>query len=308
MWCVISLLWHSSEKYLTSIVSISCSTDFSWISAGEAGRKRWTAPGFSWFRHQHQAGYGACQGLKVWSVISVSVKILWFLGRNQLFWLLVCVLPQVQVDLPFSCLQTSSAFCLGLGGFSISTMWTSTPQWSLVAWDLPSSSNMKKHLAQLGALMERSSFCPTDCMARYLDTPSIAEIPTAKTREEVLVFFTSYEWCSVESSLLILWIFNWFWLLNLTKGFWYTLKCLTCVQETVLHSETRNGEKVQITVTLTNELPPTSPVCLQFYNIIFRRQVLADKLVSMTKIKYIETFSDCYEVIVCYADWLISWK
>ncbi|KAM6954108.1 piwi-like protein 1 [Aplochiton taeniatus] len=41
--------------------------------------------------------------------------------------------------------------------------------------------------------------------------------------------------------------------------------------ETVLHSETRHGEKVQITVTLTNELPPTSPVCLQFYNIIFRR-------------------------------------
>lgn len=43
------------------------------------------------------------------------------------------------------------------------------------------------------------------------------------------------------------------------------------VQETVLHSETRHGEKVKITVTLTNELPPTSPVCLQFYNIIFRR-------------------------------------
>uniref|UniRef100_A0A8C9X044 Piwi-like RNA-mediated gene silencing 1 n=1 Tax=Sander lucioperca TaxID=283035 RepID=A0A8C9X044_SANLU len=42
-------------------------------------------------------------------------------------------------------------------------------------------------------------------------------------------------------------------------------------KETVLHSETRNGEKVQITVTLTNELPPTSPVCIQFYNIIFRR-------------------------------------
>ncbi|KAJ8285840.1 hypothetical protein GJAV_G00031540 [Gymnothorax javanicus] len=41
--------------------------------------------------------------------------------------------------------------------------------------------------------------------------------------------------------------------------------------ETVLHSETRHGEKVKITVTLTNELPPTSPVCLQFYNIIFRR-------------------------------------
>uniref|UniRef100_A0A3Q3GWI1 Piwi-like RNA-mediated gene silencing 1 n=1 Tax=Kryptolebias marmoratus TaxID=37003 RepID=A0A3Q3GWI1_KRYMA len=42
-------------------------------------------------------------------------------------------------------------------------------------------------------------------------------------------------------------------------------------KETILHSETRNGEKVQITVTLTNELPPTSPVCIQFYNIIFRR-------------------------------------
>lgn len=42
-------------------------------------------------------------------------------------------------------------------------------------------------------------------------------------------------------------------------------------KDTVLHSVTRNGEKVQITVTLTNELPPTSPVCIQFYNIIFRR-------------------------------------
>uniref|UniRef100_A0A674C1J4 Piwi-like RNA-mediated gene silencing 1 n=1 Tax=Salmo trutta TaxID=8032 RepID=A0A674C1J4_SALTR len=38
-----------------------------------------------------------------------------------------------------------------------------------------------------------------------------------------------------------------------------------------VHWRTRMGEKVQITVTLTNELPPTSPVCLQFYNIIFRR-------------------------------------
>uniref|UniRef100_A0A8P4KP93 Piwi like RNA-mediated silencing 1 n=1 Tax=Dicentrarchus labrax TaxID=13489 RepID=A0A8P4KP93_DICLA len=44
-------------------------------------------------------------------------------------------------------------------------------------------------------------------------------------------------------------------------------------KETVLHSETRNGEKVQITVTLTNELPPSSPVCIQFYNIIFRRML-----------------------------------
>ncbi|XP_043967319.1 piwi-like protein 1 [Gambusia affinis] len=42
-------------------------------------------------------------------------------------------------------------------------------------------------------------------------------------------------------------------------------------KETVLYSETRNKEKVLITVTLTNELPPTSPVCIQFYNLIFRR-------------------------------------
>uniref|UniRef100_A0A8C6Q6P4 Piwi-like RNA-mediated gene silencing 1 n=1 Tax=Nothobranchius furzeri TaxID=105023 RepID=A0A8C6Q6P4_NOTFU len=42
-------------------------------------------------------------------------------------------------------------------------------------------------------------------------------------------------------------------------------------KETVVCSQTRNGENVQITITLTNELPPTSPVCIQFYNIIFRR-------------------------------------
>ncbi|KAJ7410675.1 Piwi-like protein 1 [Willisornis vidua] len=40
---------------------------------------------------------------------------------------------------------------------------------------------------------------------------------------------------------------------------------------TELVSRTRNGDDVKITVTLTNELPPTSPTCLQFYNIIFRR-------------------------------------
>jgi aubergine-like protein len=42
----------------------------------------------------------------------------------------------------------------------------------------------------------------------------------------------------------------------------------------VVHSETRHGEKVQIKITLTNELPPSSPVCLQFYNILFRRSVV----------------------------------
>ncbi|KAM6930622.1 piwi-like protein 1 [Xenentodon cancila] len=52
-------------------------------------------------------------------------------------------------------------------------------------------------------------------------------------------------------------------------------------KETVLHSETRNGEKVQITVTLTNELPPTSPVCTQFYNIIIKKVL---KLLNMQQI------------------------
>ncbi|XP_006147405.1 piwi-like protein 1 [Tupaia chinensis] len=36
-------------------------------------------------------------------------------------------------------------------------------------------------------------------------------------------------------------------------------------------SQTRSGEHVRVTITLTSELPPTSPTCLQFYNIIFRR-------------------------------------
>ncbi|XP_019394493.1 PREDICTED: piwi-like protein 1 [Crocodylus porosus] len=40
---------------------------------------------------------------------------------------------------------------------------------------------------------------------------------------------------------------------------------------TEVFSQTRNGETVKITITLTSELPPTSPTCLQFYNIIFRR-------------------------------------
>nr|XP_006640457.1 PREDICTED: piwi-like protein 1 [Lepisosteus oculatus] len=49
------------------------------------------------------------------------------------------------------------------------------------------------------------------------------------------------------------------------------LPCRLRDVETVLFSETRQGEKIKITVTLTNELPPSSPTCLQFYNIIFRR-------------------------------------
>ncbi|KAM6155722.1 piwi-like protein 3 [Rhynchocyon petersi] len=40
---------------------------------------------------------------------------------------------------------------------------------------------------------------------------------------------------------------------------------------TEVMSQTRSGENVKITITLTCELPPTSPTCLQFYNIIFRR-------------------------------------
>ncbi|XP_015273353.1 PREDICTED: piwi-like protein 1 [Gekko japonicus] len=40
---------------------------------------------------------------------------------------------------------------------------------------------------------------------------------------------------------------------------------------TDVFSRTRQGEDVKITITLTNELPSTSPTCLQFYNIIFRR-------------------------------------
>uniref|UniRef100_A0A4W3JSP7 Piwi-like RNA-mediated gene silencing 1 n=1 Tax=Callorhinchus milii TaxID=7868 RepID=A0A4W3JSP7_CALMI len=42
---------------------------------------------------------------------------------------------------------------------------------------------------------------------------------------------------------------------------------------TELVSLTRDGQNVVVTVTLTNELPPTSPTCLQFYNIVFRRVI-----------------------------------
>ncbi|XP_063807044.1 piwi-like protein 1 isoform X1 [Pseudophryne corroboree] len=50
---------------------------------------------------------------------------------------------------------------------------------------------------------------------------------------------------------------------------------------TEVFSQTRNGENVKVTITLTNELPPTSPTCFQFYNIIFRRIL---KIMNMKQI------------------------
>ncbi|XP_077154910.1 piwi-like protein 1 [Ranitomeya variabilis] len=50
---------------------------------------------------------------------------------------------------------------------------------------------------------------------------------------------------------------------------------------TEVFSQTRNGENVRITITLTNELPPTSPTCFHFYNIIFRRLL---KIMDMKQI------------------------
>uniref|UniRef100_A0A2K6G2W7 Piwi like RNA-mediated silencing 4 n=1 Tax=Propithecus coquereli TaxID=379532 RepID=A0A2K6G2W7_PROCO len=40
---------------------------------------------------------------------------------------------------------------------------------------------------------------------------------------------------------------------------------------TVLSSETKRGETVKMTITLTSELPSSSPVCIQVFNIIFRK-------------------------------------
>lgn len=40
---------------------------------------------------------------------------------------------------------------------------------------------------------------------------------------------------------------------------------------TKLHVQTKKGENVEITVTLTNEIGANNPVCLQLFNIIFRR-------------------------------------
>lgn len=42
---------------------------------------------------------------------------------------------------------------------------------------------------------------------------------------------------------------------------------------TELQVRTHKGEDVKITITLTNELSSTNPVCLQLFNIIFRRYV-----------------------------------
>ncbi|XP_035699349.1 piwi-like protein 1 [Branchiostoma floridae] len=43
-------------------------------------------------------------------------------------------------------------------------------------------------------------------------------------------------------------------------------------KETVLFSKRRNDDAdIKITITLTNELPPTSPTCIQLYNILFRK-------------------------------------
>ncbi|XP_075705350.1 piwi-like protein 1 [Rhinoderma darwinii] len=50
---------------------------------------------------------------------------------------------------------------------------------------------------------------------------------------------------------------------------------------TEVFSQTRNGENVRVTITLTNELPPTSPTCFQFYNIIFKRLL---KIMNMKQI------------------------
>ncbi|XP_072372927.1 piwi-like protein 1 isoform X2 [Scyliorhinus torazame] len=50
---------------------------------------------------------------------------------------------------------------------------------------------------------------------------------------------------------------------------------------TELLSQTRDGQNVKVTVTLTNELPPTSPTCLQFYNIVFKRLL---KMMSLQQI------------------------
>ncbi|XP_068162691.1 piwi-like protein 1 [Antennarius striatus] len=52
-------------------------------------------------------------------------------------------------------------------------------------------------------------------------------------------------------------------------------------KETVVCSETREGEKVEITITLVSELPPSSPVCIQFYNLIFKRIL---KILNMQQI------------------------
>ncbi|XP_043925727.1 piwi-like protein 1 [Protopterus annectens] len=62
-------------------------------------------------------------------------------------------------------------------------------------------------------------------------------------------------------------------------------------------SQTRSGQTVRITITLTNELPPTSPVCLQFYNIMFRRNLRLRFFVLEFEFCFCET-----KVCICASD------
>ncbi|XP_072456841.1 piwi-like protein 1 [Notamacropus eugenii] len=50
---------------------------------------------------------------------------------------------------------------------------------------------------------------------------------------------------------------------------------------TEVFSQTHSGENVRITITLTSEILPNSPTCLQFYNIIFKRLLNTLKLVQI---------------------------
>ena len=48
--------------------------------------------------------------------------------------------------------------------------------------------------------------------------------------------------------------------------------CIDFLQVTeVFKQRNTDGANIKVTITLTNELPPSSPQCLQVYNIVFRR-------------------------------------
>ncbi|KAM4700678.1 piwi-like protein 4 [Discoglossus pictus] len=63
-------------------------------------------------------------------------------------------------------------------------------------------------------------------------------------------------------------------ILGKAKAFDGSTLFLACKLEnkvTELSSETRRGEMIKITITLTSELPAGSPVCIQFFHIIFKK-------------------------------------
>lgn len=130
------------SRYVYFFVFHSSCWDVSWISTNKTRRKRWTPPGFQWYRGQHQTVYRARKGVKEWFV---EIKLFAHYTLYVILVLTFCVLffLQDQVALSFHWLQTSFVLCPALSGFCISITWTINRQSSRGVCELLCSFSMK---------------------------------------------------------------------------------------------------------------------------------------------------------------------